>query len=34
MIINFKFNPDKYAVLLGFWSANANVGNIMGYAVF
>ncbi len=34
MIINFKFNPDKYAVLLGFWSANANVGNILGYAVF
>jgi|JI10StandDraft_1071094.scaffolds.fasta_scaffold253074_1 sugar phosphate permease len=34
MIINFNFNPDKYAVLLGFWAANANVGNIVGYAVF
>lgn len=34
MIINSKFNPQIYAVLLGFWSANANVGNIIGYGVF
>lgn len=34
MIINSRFNPQKYAVLLGFWSANANVGNIIGFGVF
>lgn len=34
MIINSKFNPQIYAVQLGFWSANINVGNIMGYGVF
>ncbi len=34
MIIHSKFNPEKYAVLLGFWSTNSNVGNIMGYATF
>lgn len=30
MIVNSKFKPEKYAILLGFWSANANVGNIIG----
>ena len=34
MIINSRFNPQQYSTLLGFWSANANFGNIMGYAVF
>lgn len=34
MIIHNNFNPDKYAVLLGFWSANANIGNILGYGIF
>lgn len=34
MIIHSRFNPDKYPVLLGFWSTNANVGNIMGYLTF
>jgi sugar phosphate permease len=34
MIINSKFSSDKNAALLGFWSANANVGNILGYGVF
>jgi hypothetical protein len=33
MIIHSKFNPDKYAVLLGFWATNANVGNIIGYVL-
>lgn len=33
MIVNSRFKSDKYSMLLGFWSANANVGNIIGYAV-
>jgi sugar phosphate permease len=33
MIIHSKFDPDKYAVLLGFWATNVNFGNIMGYAL-
>lgn len=34
MLIHSKFDPEKYAVLLGFWSTNANVGNILGYGIF
>lgn len=34
MIVNSKFDPAKYAVLLGFWATNANVGNIIGYGTF
>jgi sugar phosphate permease len=33
MIIHSKFDPEKYTVLLGFWATNANVGNIIGYAL-
>lgn len=34
MIVNSKFSSEKNSALLGFWSANANFGNIMGYGVF
>lgn len=34
MIINSKYSSEKDAVLLGFWSANANVGNILGFGIF
>lgn len=34
MIVNKKFDSNKYAVLLSFWATNANVGNIIGYLIF
>ena len=34
MIINSKYSSDKTPILLGFWSTNANFGNIIGYLVF
>ena len=33
MIVHSQFNPDRYSSLLGFWSTNANVGNIIGFGV-
>lgn len=34
MVIRHYFDPDNYAVLLGLWSANGNVGDVLGYGVF
>lgn len=33
MIVHSQFDPKKYSSLLGFWSTNANFGNIMGYGL-
>lgn len=34
MVVHSKFDPAKYAMLLGFWAANTNIGNIIGYSIF
>lgn len=34
MIIHTHFDPNQYALILNVWATNANVGNIIGFAVF
>lgn len=34
MIINSRYSSKENSTLLGFWSTNANFGNIIGYFVF
>ncbi len=33
MIVDQKINQKKKATLLGFWTCNTNVGNIVGYFI-
>lgn len=34
MIINSQYSSKENSTLIGFWSTNANFGNIIGYFVF